>query len=104
MKEDHAEESVLLGGHYISPADRVCILHWGFYGRDGGVERRVGRLTESKAMEEMFISGGSENSCIDFASHFPDSLLLLCCNAKFAPHFTSTPPLLRPCYFGTELP
>ena len=85
MKEDQAEENVLLGGHCISPDDRVCILHWGFYGRDGGVERRAGRFTESKAMEEMFQSGDSENSCIDFASHFPDSLLLLCCNAYFAP-------------------
>lgn len=39
-------------------------MHWGFYGKDVGVERRAGRYTESKAMEEMFLSQGSETAVL----------------------------------------
>ena len=36
MQKGQVKERGLLGGPCISPDYRVCNLHWGFYGKDGG--------------------------------------------------------------------
>lgn len=96
QQKDQAHEKGLLGGPSISPDYRVCNLHWSFYGKDGELERRAGRYTEGKAMEEMFQSGGSETAVLIL--RVPDSVLFIfCCNAYFAPlyiHFTLSQTML----------
>ena len=83
-------------------------MHWGFYGKDVGVERRAGRYTESKAMEEMFLSQGSETAVlilhVNFQIQFYLFIYLFIAAMHILPQFTSTSPPPRPCYFSTELP
>lgn len=103
QQKDQAYERGLLGGPCISPDYRVCNSHWGFYGKDGELERRAGRYTESKAMEEMFQSGGSETAVLILHVIFQIQFYLFFAAMHILPHFTSTSPPPRPCYFGTEL-
>lgn len=104
MQKGQAKERGLLGGPCISPDYRVCNLHWGFYGKDEGVERRAGRYTESKAMEEMLQFGGFETAVLILHVIFQVQFYLLFAAMHILPHFTSTSLPPRPCYFGTELP